>query len=61
MPPLVFDFPAIASRLRKDEFYTPRAKETKEDVAQCCGWCGCIDIRPKGDLFQCQGCGTTFR
>jgi hypothetical protein len=45
MTAAVFDFPAIASRLRKDDFFTPKAKDEQPNSE---GW------------YQCRECFTVF-
>lgn len=68
MPPLVFDFPDIASRLRKDEFYTPRKEETEEYTvgidlaAPPCPDCHKNDqVRKYTDTtWGCYNCFTVF-
>jgi hypothetical protein len=48
MPPLVFDFADIASRLRKDDFYSPQAKEHWPKNEE------------KAIAYQCRSCDTWF-
>ncbi len=48
MPPLVFDFASIASRLRKDDFYTPAPKAKGSH------------LDPDAPAYLCHACDVWF-
>jgi hypothetical protein len=52
MPPLVFDFASIASRLRKDDFYSPQAKPTPVRTL--------VYTDTGAIAYQCHACDTWF-